>query len=92
MFSEANTVEQMVLDALGSYPGGVVEEERERYVGDSGSWRFVLAAKLPRQYSDVLVEPMVREALIRLNPEISAEPNRGSSRGVMAMVADGRSR
>ena len=77
MFNEENTVEQMVLDTLGgSAPGGVVSEERERYAGGVEGWRFVPAEQLPRGYSDVLVETMVRDALIRLNPEISADPDR----------------
>jgi type I restriction enzyme, R subunit len=39
-------------------------------------WRYILAEDLPRQHSDVMVEPMVREALIRLNPEIAEDPTR----------------
>ena len=31
-------------------------------------WKYIPADELPRDYSDVLVEPMVKEALIRLNP------------------------
>ncbi len=77
MFNEENTVEQMVLDTLGGGArGGVLAEERGRYTGESKGWRFVPAERLPRQYSDVLVEPMVRDALIRLNPEIAAQPDR----------------
>jgi type I restriction enzyme, R subunit len=77
MFNEENTVEQMVLDTLSNgAPPDAVAEERGRYVGDTGRWRFVPTTRLPKQHSDVLVEPMVREALIRLNPEISADPAR----------------
>ena len=39
-------------------------------------WTYIPAEKLPHMYSDVMVEPMVKEALIRLNPEIAAEPSR----------------
>ena len=39
-------------------------------------WTYIPAEDLPRMYSDVMVEPMVKEALIRLNPEIAAEPSR----------------
>ena len=39
-------------------------------------WKYIPADELPRDYSDVMVEPMVREALIRLNPEIAEEPSR----------------
>jgi len=76
VFNEENTVEQMVLDTLGGGgPAGAVAEERTRYAGGVAGWRFVPAEGLPRQYSDVLVERMVRDALIRLNPEISARPD-----------------
>jgi len=77
VFNEENTVEQMVLDTLGGGgPAGTVAEERTRYAGGAEGWRFVPAEGLPRQYSDVLVERMVRDALVRLNPEISARPDR----------------
>jgi type I restriction enzyme R subunit len=33
----------------------------------------MVAEELPRQHSDVLVESMVSDALIRLNPEIEAQ-------------------
>ena len=39
-------------------------------------WKYIPAEELPRTYSDVMVEPMVKEALIRLNPEIAEEPSR----------------
>lgn len=39
-------------------------------------WTYIRADDLPRSYSDVMVEPMVKQALIRLNPEIAAEPDR----------------
>ncbi len=77
MFNEENTVEQMVLDTLGSnISEDKVAEEREHYRGTVKGWRFVPADQLPRQHSDVLVESMVRDALIRLNPEIAAQPAR----------------
>ena len=31
-------------------------------------WRYVAAEDLPRRHADVMVEPMVKDALIRLNP------------------------
>ena len=39
-------------------------------------WKYIPAEELPRMYSDVLVEPMVKGALIRLNPEIAEDPSR----------------
>ena len=42
----------------------------------NNGWKYIPAEELPRNYSDVMVEPMVKEALIRLNPEIAEEPSR----------------
>ncbi|OES45366.1 type I restriction endonuclease subunit R [Domibacillus iocasae] len=39
-------------------------------------WNYISAEDLPRTYSDVMVVPMVKDALIRLNPEIAEEPSR----------------
>ena len=77
MFNEENTVEQMVLDTLcGSVSENMVAEEPAYYAGETKAWRFVPSEELPRQSSDVLVESMVRDALIRLNPEIKAQSDR----------------
>ena len=77
MFNEENTVEQMVLDTLcEGVTSNMVAEERACYGGEIKSWHFVAAEELPRQYSDVLVESVVRDTLIRLNPEIKAQPDR----------------
>lgn len=38
-------------------------------------WKYIEAENLPRQYEDVMVEPMVKEALIRLNPVIAENPS-----------------
>ena len=43
---------------------------------NNNGWKYIPAEELPRAYSDVMVEPMVKAALIRLNPEIAAEPSR----------------
>jgi type I restriction enzyme R subunit len=59
MFTEANTVEQMVLDTCITL-----------------GWRYVDAPTLSRQASDVFVEHLIREALIKLNPEIVDQPDR----------------
>lgn len=43
---------------------------------EDNGWKYIPAEMLARNYSDVLVEPMVKEALIRLNPVIAEEPSR----------------
>ncbi|WP_319779064.1 type I restriction endonuclease subunit R [Maridesulfovibrio sp.] len=42
----------------------------------ANGWKYIPAEELPRQHGDVLVEQMVRDALVRLNPEIKADPER----------------
>lgn len=39
-------------------------------------WHYVSAEELPRVQNEVLVESMVKAALIRLNPEIAEDPSR----------------
>lgn len=39
-------------------------------------WTYIPAENMPRQDSEVMVESMVKAALIRLNPEIAEEPSR----------------
>jgi type I restriction enzyme R subunit len=55
------------------------EAEFEKMMVDvisANGWKYIPAEELPRAYSDVMVEPMVKDALIRLNPEIAEEPSR----------------
>ena len=42
----------------------------------ANGWTYIPADELPREYSEVMVEPMVKAALIRLNPEIAEDPSR----------------
>lgn len=85
MFTESSTVEQMILDAVAPGGTGAGLANREPLPGWSGSlgadlrpahWQYVPATALPRQPGEVMVEPWVREALMRLNPEIAAQPDR----------------
>lgn len=39
-------------------------------------WHYIPADELPRKQNEVLVESMVKAALLRLNPEIAEEPSR----------------
>ncbi|MEA4970139.1 MAG: HsdR family type I site-specific deoxyribonuclease [Candidatus Pelethousia sp.] len=55
------------------------EAEFEKMLVDvisASGWKYIPTEELPRAYSDVMVEPMVKAALIRLNPEIAEEPAR----------------
>lgn len=79
-FNEANTVEAFIRDRLC---GGITHHTavgpglavRLGQVSGLG-WHFLASQNLPRQTHEVLVEDHLREALIRLNPEIAADPDR----------------
>jgi type I restriction enzyme, R subunit len=91
-FNESNTVERMILVATsgarphpGPLPIGEGDALREippgwgPSIGDElrpARWTYVPATQIPRQPGDVMVEAWVRQALIRLNPEIAAQPDR----------------
>ncbi|MDF1597092.1 MAG: type I restriction endonuclease subunit R [Acidimicrobiia bacterium] len=79
-FSEANTVEAFIRDLLC---GGVTHHtavgpglaHRLGQVSGAG-WHYLSPHDLPRQPTEILVEGHLREALIRLNPEVAAELDR----------------
>jgi type I restriction enzyme R subunit len=78
-FNEANTVEAFIRDRLTGTTGPTsVAPGLARQGGTiSGlGWHFVDPKDLPRQSQDALVEPYLRDALIRLNPDIAANPGR----------------
>ena len=68
-FNEANTVEAFIRDCLAG-------ASRSATASAGLGWHFVGPTDLPRQPQEALVEPYLRQALIRLNPEIAANPSR----------------
>lgn len=82
MFNEANSVENFIRDLLAGVPKSV-RDSREGYGRDSAAlsaaglgWRYIPYDQLPRQQTEALVEVHLRDALVRLNPEIAAQPDR----------------
>ncbi|MEW6403587.1 MAG: HsdR family type I site-specific deoxyribonuclease [Chloroflexota bacterium] len=89
MFNEQNTVENYLVhlltgetlpSALGKGAGGIGESSAP-YIPlgrnhKGAGWHYVPALELPRRINDVIIEPYLRAALIRLNPEIAAQPDR----------------
>src|SRR4051812_31655859 len=85
-FNESNTVEQMILDAVEGLGRTTAFEQVQEALpgwGDSPSvgfkprsWNYMPGLQVPRQLGEVLVESWLREALVRLNPEIAAQPDR----------------
>jgi type I restriction enzyme R subunit len=83
MFNESNTVEAFVRDLLsGSQPFANRVAEPPPTYADAGrgkrglGWHYIPAVQLPRRIQDVFVEEYARQALIRLNPTIAADPSR----------------
>ncbi|MCW2313408.1 type I restriction endonuclease subunit R [Rhodoferax antarcticus] len=81
-FNESNTVEAYVRDILAgpvkAVPANVVQEPIASYGPNPKGigWRYAAPADVPRQIQEVLVESWLRNALIRLNPEIAAHTDR----------------
>ena len=82
MFNEANTVEAYVRDLLAgtskAIPANTPHETQDSFGANPKGigWRYAAPAEMPRQIQEVLVESWLRDALIRLNPDIAAQPDR----------------
>ncbi|MEN6341109.1 MAG: HsdR family type I site-specific deoxyribonuclease [Methanospirillum sp.] len=83
-FTEATTVERMVLDTVTRRRSPAIPIIGEKPLGWAGSlgpalqparWEYVPAQEIPRRPGDVMVEGWLRDALCRLNPEIAANPD-----------------
>ena len=81
-FNEANTVEAFIRDLLC---GGITHHtavcpglaRRSGQLSGLG-WHYCSHENLPRQPQEALVEDHLRDALIRLNPVIAAQPDRAA--------------
>ncbi|WPL18243.1 hypothetical protein Thiowin_03307 [Thiorhodovibrio winogradskyi] len=75
IFTDSNTIEAYLRDLL---TGGITDQHNAPIgIAQQGlGWNFLPSASLGRQPQDVFAEPLVRDALIRMNPEIAAHPER----------------
>ena len=78
-FNELNSAEHYIIQKLSGVnlneePGAVGAGEQAKF-GTSFPWEFVGPDELLRATQDVLVESQLRAALIRINPEITANPS-----------------
>jgi type I restriction enzyme R subunit len=79
-FNESNTVEAFIRDQLC---GGITHHtavgpglaRRQGQISGLG-WHYLAQQNLHRQPHQVLVEDHLRDALVRLNPEIAVQPDR----------------
>lgn len=72
-FNELNSVEHYIINKLCgvNLNNGTVEEPSMRY---GAQWIYKPASTLSRTVNEVLLEEELKEALIRLNPEINSKP------------------
>lgn len=80
-FNESNTVEAHLRDLLAGAASARPAQLSTGLACTGGKiaglgWHYVAPADLLRQPQEVLVEPHLRDALIRLNPDIAANPGR----------------
>ena len=73
-FNEQNTIEQYVISKLTGHKFvGIADSARPQY-GKAAQWKYIHADRLGRDEGEVIVEKMLKDALIRINPEIRALP------------------
>lgn len=80
-FNEQNTIENLILHELTGISLDDLKNQNYRASEDelqpgSGKWQYVPALQLRREVSDVIVESLLKDALVRLNPEIAADPSK----------------
>ena len=76
MFNESSTVEELIINAISGHDSMSATFSVNADKVSNASWRYVPTDELARTTSDVLIEGMLCEALIRMNPEISVQPDR----------------
>jgi type I restriction enzyme, R subunit len=69
-FTELNAVEHFIIHQLSGVNLNIQHPE-EPQAGYKGNWKYVPSNQLNRGVNEVLVELELKEALIRLNPEIA---------------------
>ncbi len=73
-FTELNSVEHYIINQLSCTNLNNKPTVETPLKPKSAEWQFQSAEQLGRRYSDVLIESQIKDALIRLNPEIKARP------------------
>lgn len=92
-FNEVNTVEAHLRDLLAGAASARPAQLAPRLARASGKiaglgWHYVAPDDLPRQPQEVLTEAHLRDALIRLNPDIAANPGRADEFNIVSKPND----
>ncbi len=80
-FNELNTTEHFILNELAGISLEQLKDENYRasesaFQPGSGQWIYAPYNQLKREFSDVLIESLLKDALVRLNPDIATNPAR----------------
>ena len=79
-FNEQNTIEQYVISKLTGYKfGGVADSARSQYAG-TVQWKYLSADQLGRNEDEVVVEKMLKDAGISLNPAFAMAATQAEGR------------
>lgn len=77
-FNELNTTEHFFLNELTGISPELIQDQTYRapdtvFQPGKMKWEYVPSVQLKRENSDILVESLVKDALIRLNPDIAKD-------------------
>lgn len=80
-FNEQNTIEHFILHELTGVRLDDLKNQNYRAPNEAlqaglGKWQYVPAFQLKREVTDVIVESLLKDALVRLNPDIAADPSK----------------
>ena len=75
-FNEINAVENFVIHTMTGVNLNETNMAHEAQAPYGVQWEYLPASELPREVTEVMVETEVKKALVSLNPEIAALPER----------------
>ena len=75
-FNEINSVENFVIKTMTGVNLNETSTLHEPMSSYGVQWIYTPASELPREITEVLIETELKQALIKLNPEIAALPER----------------
>ena len=75
-FNEINSVENFVIKTMTGVNLNETSTLHEPMPSYGAQWIYTPASELPREITEVLIETELKQALIKLNPEIAALPER----------------
>lgn len=80
-FNELNTTENYILNELTGASPEELQDQNYRapdgaFQAGTGKWQYVPSVQLKRDPSNVVIDSLLIDALVRLNPDIAAEPSK----------------